>query len=249
MPGRVFSPYGSRSGTGADQRYVPLNPVACCFLSFVDRCGMLFANGCAGFIHFCYGLREYVPAWELLTLLVILFILRVPALLVYPLVCAGPELRRRAYSWTRPLGGGRRGYCFRRSLGGHQETGKCGSICGRIWGSRKYCWTLLYMPVFVRLPSLLDRNACMVFWTKWVLRGNCRQKQGKTSVSPLKVFLLCRNSLYRFWGVIVWHFWIGRATHPGPSSQGIWVEVFDVGGWLTHGDFALATGVDVFGCC
>ena len=31
------------------------------------------------------------------------------ALLVYPLVCVPPGLRRRAYHWTRPLGGGRWG--------------------------------------------------------------------------------------------------------------------------------------------
>ena len=43
-----------------------------------------------------------------------------------------------------------------------------------------------------------------------------------------------------FWGIILWHFWIGRARNPGPapfSQEG--VEVFHVGGWLTHGDLAL----------
>ena len=40
--------------------------------------------------------------------------------------------------------------------------------------------------------------------------------------------------------------WIGRARHPGPSSsdQLFGLEVFNVGGWLTHGDFALEAPVD-----
>ena len=46
-------------------------------------------------------------------------------------------------------------------------------------------------------------------------------------------------------GVIIWHLWIGRARHPGLGSQGVAVEVFNVGGCLTHGDFALETGTDI----
>ena len=48
-----------------------------------------------------------------------------------------------------------------------------------------------------------------------------------------------------FWGLIFWHFWIGRARHPGPTSPHphLGVEVLNVGGWLTHGDLALV-GVD-----
>ena len=40
--------------------------------------------------------------------------------------------------------------------------------------------------------------------------------------------------------------WIGRARHPGPPShvQHVGVEFHNVGGWLTHGDLALRTGVD-----
>ena len=36
--------------------------------------------------------------------------------------------------------------------------------------------------------------------------------------------------------------WLGRARHPGPGSVGI--EVLNVGGWLTNGDFAVDTGSD-----
>ena len=55
MSGRVSSLYGSRSGTGADQHYVPLDQAAYHFLPIAGRCRMLSANVCAGFICFCYG--------------------------------------------------------------------------------------------------------------------------------------------------------------------------------------------------
>ena len=46
--------------------------------------------------------------------------------------------------------------------------------------------------------------------------------------------------------MLVWHLWIGRARHPGPSSSNplFSIEVFNVGGWLTHCDFALEAAVD-----
>ena len=61
-----------------------------------------------------------------------------------------------------------------------------------------------------------------------------------------RVFLLSRNSLVRFWGVVVWHLWIGRVRHPGPSPSDRFfgVEVFNVGCWLTHCDLALEAKVD-----
>ena len=39
---------------------------------------------------------------------------------------------------------------------------------------------------------------------------------------------------------------LGRARHPGPSftCPHLGIEVLNVGGWLTHGDLALDTGVD-----
>ena len=42
--------------------------------------------------------------------------------------------------------------------------------------------------------------------------------------------------------LILWHLWIGRARHPGPAPlpSYVGVEVLNVGGWLTHGDFILA---------
>ena len=66
-------------------------------------------------------------------------------------------------------------------------------------------------------PSLHGYDACMVYWVNAALRRNCRQKQDKTSFFPRKVFLFSRNSQKRFWGLILWYLWIGRAKHPGPG--------------------------------
>ena len=103
-----------------------------------------------------------------------------------------------------------------------------------------------YVPASVGQPSLHGYYACMVYWTKGALRRICRQKQSETSFSPLRVFLFSRNSRERFWELIFWHLWIGRARHPGPPSQPrhLCLEVHNVGGWLTHGDLALEAGVD-----
>ena len=72
---------------------------------------------------------------------------------------------------------------------------------------------------------------------------------GKNMVRTLfllkKFFLFSRNSLKRFWGLLLWYLWIGRAKNPGPASpHHLAVEVFNVGGWLTHGDLALDAGLD-----
>ena len=75
---------------------------------------------------------------------------------------------------------------------------------------------------------------------------NLQAKNGETSFSPSRVFLFSRNSGAWFWGLILWHLWIGSAKHPGPASlpRHVSVEVFNVGGWLTHGDLALEVDVD-----
>ena len=38
--------------------------------------------------------------------------------------------------------------------------------------------------------------------------------------------------------------WIVRARNPRPGLQNIADEVFNVGGWLSHGDFAVEVDVD-----
>ena len=67
-------------------------------------------------------------------------------------------------------------------------------------------------------PSLHGYDACMFFLVIGALRRNSRQKKRETSFSPLRVFLFSRNSRDRFWGLVFWHLWIGRARHPGPNS-------------------------------
>ena len=98
-------------------------------------------------------------------------------------------------------------------------------------------------------PSLHSFHACMVYWNKGALRRNCRQKYGETSFSPSRVFLFSRNPSVRFWGLIIWHLWIGRAKHPGPAlplSQVGGLEVFNVGegAEVAHGHLALDAQVD-----
>ena len=43
---------------------------------------------------------------------------------------------------------------------------------------------------------------------------------------------------------MLWQIWIGRPRHPGPSTHQLAIEVFNVGGWLTHGDLVLEAQVD-----
>ena len=98
------------------------------------------------------------------------------------------------------------------------------------------------MLALVGRPSLHSCDACMVYRVQGASRRNCRQKQGETSFSPKKVFLFSQE---RFLGLVFWYLWIDRAKNPGPgSSHHLAVEVFNVGGWLTHGDLALDAGLD-----
>ena len=92
----------------------------------------------------------------------------------------------------------------------------------------------------------------MVIMHVWFigLKGHSGEIAGINNVRPLFllfwVFLFSRNPTRHFLGLIFWHFWAGRARHPGPPSQPrhLRLEVHNVGGWLTHGDLALNAGVD-----
>ena len=109
-----------------------------------------------------------------------------------------------------------------------------------------FMWKKPYMLALAGQPSVHGCDACTVYWTKGALRRICRQKYSETSFSPFCVFLFSRNSGVRFWGLILWHLWIGRARHPGPPSlpRHVGDEFLNLGGWLTQGDFALEVGVD-----
>ena len=103
---------------------------------------------------------------------------------------------------------------------------------------------MLYMLALAGQPSLRGRDACIVFRAQGASWRNCRQHFRRTSFSPLFVFLLSRICGVLWCGVVLWHLWIGRARHPGPGSVPFLVEVLNVGGWLTHCDFALDVEVD-----
>ena len=148
-----------------------------------------------------------------------------------------------ASCWTRPFGVVQWGHY----LWNHwRECQAAHKIACHDWFKGIFINGKPYMLALVGRPSLHGNYACMVYWTKGALRRTCRQIHGKTSFSPFRVFLFSRNSRERFWGLVFWHLWIGRARHPGPSSTSphLGIEVLNVGGWLTHGDFALDTDVD-----
>ena len=123
-------------------------------------------------------------------------------------------LHRCAFCWTRPLSGGRWEHHLCNLWGEYLKVHKTAymnlGICGYIMDRKPY------MLALVGRPSLHGYDACMVYLNKGALRRNCRQKYCKTSFSPFWVFLFGRNSRERFWGLILWHFGVGRATHPGP---------------------------------
>ena len=144
-------------------------------------------------------------------------------MLVSPL-CTGLGLHRCASCWTRPLGGGRWGHYLCNLWGECLIVHK--TACMYFGIHERFMKWEPCMPALAGQPSLHGYDACMVYWTKGAFRRICRQKQCETSFSPFLVFfLLSRNSRVRFWGLILWHFWIG---HPGPTSllRHVGVEVF-----------------------
>ena len=181
--------------------------------------------------------------WVLWFLLGVLCTWGVLALLV-SLLCTRLGLLRCASRWTRPLGGGRWRHYLCNFPGEYYKIHKI--ACMNYWVLCGIMMRKPYMLALVGQPSLRGYHACMVYWDNGAFRRNCRQKQCKTFFSPFLVFLFSRNPVRRFWGLIFWHFWAGRARHPGPPSQPQYVSLeFDnVGGWLTHGDLALSAGVD-----
>ena len=84
----------------------------------------------------------------------------------------------------------------------------------------------------------------VVCWITGALPKDCRQRECETSFSPIWVFLFSRNSRVRFWGLVLWYLCIGKARNPGPVPYHFAVEVFNIGGWLTHGVLALEAQVD-----
>ena len=152
---------------------------------------MLFANVCAGFFFFWYGV-----GWErwVLGFLASPWCLMHLGLVIL-LVCIWPGSQRCASCWTRPVGGGRWGHCLCypwRVCWAAQNTA-C-QICEGIWDFRYF---KLYMLALVGQPSLHGYDACMVFGVEGAFQRNCRKRECETSFSPHRVFLFSRNSRSR----------------------------------------------------
>ena len=101
-------------------------------------------------------------------------------------------------------------------------------------------FAMLYMLTSVGLPSLHGYYARMVFWVKGAFWK---------PLFHVSVFSFCLVETLLFGGggeegVPLWHLWMGGAQHPGLNSCCLAVEVFNVGGSLTHGDLVLDTKVD-----
>ena len=61
---------------------------------------------------------------------------------------------------------------------------------------------------------------------------------------------MSRTSLERFLGKVAWHLWVGRVRQPGPlGGTSLVIEVLSLGGWLTHGGYALDTAADFLVAC
>ena len=101
------------------------------------------------------------------------------------------------------------------------------------------------MLVWKGLPSLLNNDAYFVFWIARAPRDNGRLIDKKTFF-PDPVFWSFGKSYLFLWvlpkDTTVSLDWSGR--HPGPPSNNLDVEVFNVGGFLTHGDHVLNADAD-----
>ena len=178
--------------------------------------------------------------WFLLGVLCIWGVL----VLLGSLLCTRLGFLRCASCWTRPLGGGRWGHYLCNLWGAYFKVHK--TACKYLGIHVDFWMWEPYVLASAGRPSLHGYDACMVYLTEGALRRICRQKYGETSFSPFCVFLFSRNSRVRFWGLILWLLWVWRARHPGPASvpRCVGIEVFNVGGWLTHGNLALEVDVD-----
>ena len=163
MPGRVSSLYGSRSGTGADYRNVPLDQAAYCLLCIAYEGGVLLADVCE------------VALWVLLAVLCMwecLLCLSFPS-----------YLQDSGYEGV-PI----TGHAQWAEVGGCILCVTLGEFSG---GAQKMCsffqdggsnpiYLVPCMPALAGQPSLHGYYACMVYWAVGTLRRNCRQNLRKT---------------------------------------------------------------------
>ena len=192
------------------------------------------------------GNLGYGCFWAFLFLLCVLCTLGVIGWAFYLLWCSRLGSCGCAFFRLRSLGVGRLGY-YLHDL--REDNRAAHNTVLFFWGGFSFILGVVvtlkpYVLAILGRPSLHGYYACMVFWANGALWRNCRLALCKTSFSPFSVFLCSRYSLQRLWGKVLWLLWVGRARHPGPFSGSMSVEVFNVGGWLTHGDMVLETCVD-----
>ena len=88
------------------------------------------------------------------------------------------------------------------------------------------CLVALYASLVGIAQSLWAVDACLVIRLTRAPGGKTGLMYGKTSLSPLVCFLGKFRILLNFiGGCLLWHFWLGRAKHPGPGSVGIVVPL------------------------
>ena len=113
-----------------------------------------------------------------------------------------------------------------------------------------FCGVFYLEAIYASLSGTAQSPWSLCMYGLLESRGHFGGIAGKNNIRPLFllfwIFLFSRNPTKRFSGLIFWHFWAGRARHPGPPSQPqhFSLEFHNVGGWLTHGDLALDAGVD-----
>ena len=214
-------------------RWIRQHTASCPLRTGVVCCLPTCAQGSSAAFARVVGNGAFGEFWALLGALCMW---RVLALLVYSLMCTRLGLRRCAYCWTRPLGGGRWGLYLRDLQGAHCFAQKF-ALYFLVDGSNS-----IYV-ASVGQPSLHGYYACMICWVK----GTLEILQAKFYVRPFFSSWSClfsRNSSYRFWEQVLWHLWIGRARHPGLSTCHLAIEVFNIGEWLTRGDLVPEAQVD-----
>ena len=157
-------------------------------------------------------------------------------LLAVGLLFAGTRRRIRSCYWSRSLNAVQGKTRVRRSgwSAGGNSAGWVGvriSYDCMVYALCTFAWC--------RQPSLRSYDTCIELCSCRAHWGISGQKYHETYLPPLGVFFVSRIPLSKYWGKMLWHLWIGRARHPGPSLNDLDIEVFNIGGFLTHGDYAL----------
>ena len=182
--------------------------------------------------------------WVFGFLLGVLCIWGVPVFLV-SLLCTRLGFLRCASYRTCPFGRVRLGLYLCNPRGEHLKIHKVASMYFGI-----FLGDFFLEAIYASLSGTAQSPWSLCMYGLFGKGGTLGGIAGKHKIRPLFLlfgfFCLVEILLNVFGVLIFWHFWAGRARHPGPPSwpQHLSLEFFNVGGWLTHGDLALDGGVD-----